>query len=120
MSEAKKILTLESILAADDAKVQTVNVPEWGGDVCVRVMSGTDRDRFESSIMVAGKVSTDQFRAKLVAATVCDEEGKLLCSDQLHVEQLGRKSSVALSRVFDAAQKLNGLTKDDVDEMVKN
>ncbi len=45
------ILTKEAILAADDLPRETVLMPEWGGDVYVRTMSGTDRDAFESSLI---------------------------------------------------------------------
>ena len=34
------------------------------------------------------------------------------------IAALGRKSSAALNRVFEAAQKLSGLTDEDVDELV--
>ena len=40
------ILSKDAILAADDLPRETVHVPEWGGDVYVRTMSGTDRDAF--------------------------------------------------------------------------
>ena len=36
------LLTRDEILAADDIKTEDVEVPEWGGDVRVSVMS---RDR---------------------------------------------------------------------------
>ena len=45
------ILSKDAILAADDLPRETVHVPEWGGDVYVRTMSGTDRDAFETSLI---------------------------------------------------------------------
>jgi len=35
------------------------------------------------------------------------------------VKALGMKSAVALQRVFDVAQRLSGITSDDVDELAK-
>ena len=35
-------------------------------------------------------------------------------------ESLGRKSAKALERVFDVAQRLNGMGADDIKEMAKN
>ena len=46
------ILSKEAILAADDLPREKVNVPEWGGEVLVRTMSGTDRDAFEASLQI--------------------------------------------------------------------
>jgi len=109
----------DEILKAKDMKTMVVSVPEWGGHVTIRVMSSTDRDAFESSILVDGKVQTRNIRAKLCALVLVDGEGKRLFTDQ-DIASLGKKSSAALDRVFSAAQKLNRLTADDVDELVKN
>ena len=43
------MLTREQILGSDDLKRQTVAVPEWGGDVFVRMLTGGERDAFEVS-----------------------------------------------------------------------
>ena len=73
------ILTKEAILAADDLPRETVLVPEWGGDVYVRTMSGTDRDAFESSLIArdgAKEGRMENVRARLVAVDPvrCDGE----------------------------------------------
>jgi hypothetical protein len=119
-----KVLKRDEILAADDMKTVTVSVPEWGGDVIVRTMTGTDRDRFDESIIEYDesgkrKVAWDNLRAKLVAATVVDEIGKPLFSPK-DVELLGRKSAIALQRVFAAAQALNGVGDDELEKAEKN
>jgi hypothetical protein len=36
------------------------------------------------------------------------------------VEALGKKSAAALNRVFEVAQRLSGITDDDVEELAKN
>ena len=45
------MLTREQILQSDDLPCETVPVPEWGGEVQVRTMTGTDRDAFEASLI---------------------------------------------------------------------
>ena len=71
------LLTKERILAVDDIVTEDVDVPEWGGTVRVRGLSGTERDAFESSMIErrGKKVETNltNLRAKLVAASVVDE-----------------------------------------------
>ena len=46
------LLTKEQMLAADDIKSERVEVPEWGGDVMVRGLTGTQRDAWEASMSV--------------------------------------------------------------------
>jgi len=85
-------------------------------------MTGAERDQFESSIVQQrGKnhsVNMVNIRAKLASQTVCDESGKRLFTDA-DVKALGAKSAVALQRVFDIAQRLSGITSEDVDELAK-
>ena len=54
------ILSKEAILAADDLPREIVSVPEWGGQVCVRTMTGTDRDAFETSLLSRDSSSSSQ------------------------------------------------------------
>lgn len=114
------ILSKEQILAADDNKTQVVEVPEWGGEVIIGTMSGYARDRFESSVMGRnGGMNMQNIRAKLVAATVIDEDGNLVFNEK-DIASLGRKSCAALDRVFAAAQKLNAIADEDIEDLAKN
>ena len=117
------LLSKTAILAANDLKSEDVEVPEWGGAVRVRSFTGRERDAFESS-MVRGdgrdrKVDLTNMRARLVGLTVIDESGQRLFTDE-EADLLGAKSGAALDRVFAVAQKLNGLSGADVDELSKN
>jgi hypothetical protein len=112
------MLTKESILAQDDKALRTVAVPEWGGELCVRVMTGAQRDVFEGR--VAGQRKADPsnisgLRALLVSICACDEQGKRLFGEA-DIPALEGKSSVALQRVFDAAAALNGIAPEAVEE----
>ena len=118
-------LTKQQILAADDTKRACLKVPEWGGEVFVRVMSGTERDMFEAEVYGSadrngsGKLNLRNVRAKLAALTLCDESGNRLFTDADIVE-LGKKSAAALDRVFTVAQHLNGFSDKDVEDLAKN
>lgn len=112
------ILSKSEILAAKDQKLISVDVPEWGGEVMVRVMSGTERDRFESEFVGSNK-SVDMVRAKMVAKCLCDERGERLFSES-EVPQLGEKSAAVLDRLFGVCMKHNRFTKDDVEELAGN
>ena len=117
------LLNREAILQAQDLPTERVPVPEWGGEVIVRGLTGAERDRFEQSIVeTRGKdtrVNLRNIRAKLVTLCVVDEEGKRLFKDD-DVELLGRKSAVALNRIFEVAQRLSGLRPEDVEELAGN
>lgn len=107
------MLTKEQILLSDDLPQEPVQVPEWGGEVQVRTMTGTDRDAFEASLI--GKDGRlENVRARLVSLTLCDEAGVRLFSDG-DIDALGQKSAKALDRVFTVAQRLNGIGTDQVE-----
>ena len=117
------LLSKTAILCANDLQIEDVDVPEWGGSVRVRSFTGRERDAFEAS-MVRGegkdrKVDLTNMRARLVGLTVIDEGGQRLFTDE-EVDLLGSKSGAALDRVFAIAQKLNGLSGADVEELTKN
>lgn len=107
------LLSKDQILEASDLQTITVSVPEWGGDVQIRSMTGADRDEFESSMVktdAAGNRVADMsnHKAKLVAMTLVDEDGNRMFT-QDDVTRLAMKSSAALTRVFESAQELNGI-----------
>jgi hypothetical protein len=107
-------LNREDILKAEDLPTRDVDVPEWGGTVLVRGLSGMDRDLYQASMMTRapnGDMIPDlgNMTAKLVSRSVVDEEGNLLFNE-FDVARLGQKSAVALARVNEAAAELSGIT----------
>ena len=117
------ILTKEQIVAVNDITTETVSVPEWGGEVLVKVMSGTERDAFEGSIFEQkGKDiqrNLGNLRAKLVSKCLVDEKGNRLFTDK-EVEIIGKKSAKVLDRIYEVCVKLNGIGPKDVEELTKN
>lgn len=111
-------LSKAAILAADDKKMVDHDVPEWGGKVKLRVMTGTERDRFESEF-VGGNKSVEMVRAKLVAKCLCDDDGNRLFTEQ-EIPELGEKSAAVLDRLFSECMKLNRFSKGDVEDLAKN
>lgn len=115
-------LTKDQILDAEDRKTEDVEVPEWGGTVRVISLSARERDAFEQScVKFKGKKreeNLDNIRARLSALTMVDVNNERLFTDA-EAEALGRKSAAALDRVFMAAQRLNGMTDEDVEELAE-
>ena len=116
------VLNRDDILDANDIQIELVSVPEWGGDVFVKGMTGAERDRFEAGVISldskSEKVDMRDIRAKLCSETICDEVGKKLFN-QADIKALSEKSAAALQRVFEVAQRLSGITDDDVEELAE-
>lgn len=119
-----ELLSREAILGQAEAGElhEDIPVPEWGGKVRVKALSGIERDRYERSILEekkSGRFKTrlEGARAKLVVAAAIDAKGERLFS-QADVEALGRKSAAALNRVWEAAARLAGMKEEDLDELV--
>ncbi len=108
------------LLSTDTQELEKVLVPEWDGHVFVRIMSGSERDRWELSQMdLIKSPGAVNIRAGLCIMTVCDEKGERLFDDSQAVA-LGKKSAVALDRIFDVARRVNKLTDGDIEELEKN
>lgn len=116
------LLNREAILAANDLPTKDVPVPQWGGSVRVRSLTGAERDQFECDILAArrdGKISPGNVRARYVAMCVVDEAGANVFTPA-DIEALGRKSAAALDLVYQEILSFNALTEDDVEELVGN
>lgn len=117
-------LSRAAILGAKDLELTPVPVPEWGGSVFVRSMSGKERLAWEAEIretVVAAKGTEDVSDGELGAAmasqgvqydlvvrTVCDEDGDLLFTAD-DIPALEEKSWTALERVIRAAALASGI-----------
>jgi len=128
------LLSRNSLLAKE--KIEIVEVDLGKDDkgepqsVFVRQMSGRERDVWERSFVKEIKdnkgtvIGHDQafedFRAKLAVVTVCNSEGMLILkpSDAPILSQ--NMSAATLEKIVNAAQKLNAITEEDKEAIVKN
>lgn len=119
------ILSREDILTAQDLVTEGVEVPEWGGSVFIRTLTGTERNTWELEAVPNANRGDYQsmellnLREKLLVKVIVDEEGKRLFTDK-DIKALGEKSAAALDRLFEVAQRLNRLSARDVEELEKN
>jgi hypothetical protein len=116
-------LTRDQIVEADDVEYDVVACPEWGGDVRIKSIKGTQRDAYEASLVVeksgSRSINLRNARAKLIVLCAVDERGALLFNqDDLNV--LGRKNAKPLDRLFDACRTLAGLSDDDVTKLTED
>lgn len=126
-------LTREAILAANVMATEKVPVPEWGGTVTVRGMTGDELEAFlrtQSRDVPAGnragrrggqtekQVSEEFLRARMVAWCVVDDDGNRKFSDD-DVAALNKTSSSALVRIARVVMRLSGLDEDELDRMAE-
>jgi hypothetical protein len=106
------MLTRVSFLAPQPLERRPVVVPGLG--CCfVRAMSAGERDEFE---VAHSKSKNRDFRARLVACTVCDEEGDLVFS-AADIPALSALPASTLQPLVLAATEVNRLTEGDVADL---
>ena len=118
-----KLLSREQLLTKEKLDVTKVEFAKNEG-VYVRQMTGRERDTFEQSIIsfdAKGNVErkTQDFRAKLAVCTVCDAEGNLLFKPEDAAELSMDMSAANLEKIVNVAQKINGMSAEDVEELTK-
>jgi len=112
-------LSKDQILAADDMGLKEVEVPEWGGNVFVRVMTVGERDSYENEWIVNKNKGVENFRSKFLQRVLCDEKGELLFTAS-EIDLLAKKSARVITRIWEAAMRHNALSDGDVEELAKN
>jgi hypothetical protein len=116
-------LTRDQIVRADDLPREEVNVPEWGGSVFVRMMTGSERESIEASFQKRNKKADgfdwQGFRVEVIILTVCDDTGNSLFKKGDEALILG-KSSAVIDRIYMRAMRLNRLGEDDIEDTKKN
>lgn len=104
-------LTVDQILDADDLPAEDMDIPEWGGKIKVRGLTGTERDRMEFVLAEARKnPETANIRAQLVGRCIVKSDGSRMFDDK-KIAALGEKSGAVIDRIFDKVRELSG-TKD--------
>lgn len=111
-------LTADQILSANDMGLKKVSVPEWGGDVFIRVMSVGERDEYERMWIGKKETGIDNFRTQYLARVLCDETGKLLFTRE-QMSALANKSGAVMGKLFDVAMRHNAMTEEDVNDLGK-
>jgi len=125
------MVTLDRKALLEKEKVQIREVDLGNGNcVYVRQMSGRERDHFEQSLIKQVKNNKGQvesyeqnledFRAKLVAATVCTAEGDILLQPSDIPTLSKNMSAVTLDKIVKEAQDINKISEADKEELTKN
>jgi hypothetical protein len=112
-------LTRDEIFAADDKGLVKIAVPEWGGDVWLRVMTVGELDAYTNEAKKKGDGIFDDFRTRYLVKCLVDESGVRLFNNG-DVEKLATKSAKVMNRLWEEALKHNSISDDNVEEEAKN
>jgi hypothetical protein len=116
------LLSRDDILKVDDRRYEEVEVPEWNGTVRLRSLTGAEYDTYQQScIQQKGdqrKVNMRNARAKLILLCAVDTDGNQLFGEA-DLAALGRKNAKPIDRLFEACQKLVGMSEEDLEEMTE-
>lgn len=134
LGPARRCLTAEEILSADDRKdLHWVPTPEWGGPgagIYVAVPSGEDRNRYEQAqkvrkvkrgqrVVEQREMNLDQLHERLMVDFACNEAGDRLFSRD-HVVKLRKKAAAPVARIGSECCRLMGWTEADIADLVGN
>lgn len=111
------LLTKEQIFACEDIRSKVVNIPQWKGDVKIRVMSIADQIEFEA-LNKDKKSDTDIIFAMLSLCCIDNEGNKLF--DKKDLPEIKKKSSAVILKLFKECLDLNSLNEKDLDIKAKN
>lgn len=115
-------LNATKILGAEDTSVVSMEVPEWGGVLYIRVLDGPDRDALAARLLAinaSGGQNPALACAEIVARGACSASGEPLFGPQ-QVGALHRKNPAVLERVAMRICEHNGMTAESHGAAVKN
>ncbi len=110
------LLNRQQFLSADDKRYKIIELPDLGGEVKIRSMSGEDELEFE-------KFKVDKVTSEWVFWAICrycvDENNSPMFTEQ-DLEDIKKKSSASLKKIFEAILDLNIINDEKIREEAKN
>lgn len=129
---------LDIIEKATDTKVESVTVPEWGVTLYVKTLNSVERSEFEceqfreaasnTKFKLGAKKKDSEYdsieamrntKTRLLSYALCDESGKSENPEKVR-KILDKKSSKIIDDLYEIAARLNGLRKEDIEEIAGN
>jgi hypothetical protein len=123
----KKVLGREAFLSASSKlRKELVDVPELGGSIYIRELSGKQLLQYNERIESLQKANPEltpssslELICLMVSLVACDEEGNLLFTEE-DVKALMDNSFVVLNRLAQKALELSGINPKAVAEVTDN
>ena len=114
-----KKLSKDDIFKADDLPTKDMDIPEWGGMLTIRTLTGAERDEWESAFVNQDKIDIRGLKSRLVQLTTMNGDGQQMFT-KADLQKINSKSASVIDRIWHVSRRLSGLTKEDADELVGN
>ncbi len=114
-------LTKEQFFAARPRKVESIELPEFGGTVYVRKLTVAEQTKYEAEISVLGEGDNKGFAAVSLAFWLCTEAGETFISVQEAHEHVGNLSAPEVATILRKGTAINrGIVPAAVEAIAKN
>jgi len=121
--EEKVMLTKEEILKVSDLQTREINIPEWGGSIVMKTMTGEERDTWENRIPIRSsdkKVDIKEMKVRLLILCIRDPKDMTFMFTEKDVVSLNSKNSSVIDRLWQVASEMNGIGGKELEEIRKN
>lgn len=118
----RKFLTKGQAIDVNDTERILVEVPEWGGCLYIRGLSGAEAQEYATNSENAAK-KDEIWKGELLwllSHTLTDENGDLLFPGEEGIKELGKKNNVVLGKLYNLSLRLSILGNEELAELVKN
>lgn len=115
-------LSKDAIFAVKDSDSHEVDVPEWGGSILLRSMTGKQRNDYEHWATTQSKEKVPDYRGireRLIICCAVDENGDALFTES-DLAKLAEKNSEVIDRLHTECRAICGMDEDSVEDAVKN
>jgi hypothetical protein len=115
-----ELLSKEALQKKDDLPTRTVEVPEWGGSVRLRGLSGKKRMQMRRCYDAkTGEIADDEVLAKVLVWSMVGADGKPVLTES-DVPWLIEKNGVVLVRLAEAVMEMSAMTEKSAAEVKEN
>lgn len=122
-SESPKFISREQFLSQKALRTRDIEIPEWGGLVRVKALSGAERDLIEQKQFdqkgKSPRVNVAGFRARLVVFGVVDPDGKRIFTEA-DIPAINEMDGGVIDRIATAVSELSGYTPAEVERLEGN
>jgi hypothetical protein len=109
-------LSRKAILEKVDRVYKNVHIPIWNDDVRLQSMSAEEQLKFHDKVTTMKEMDVAMH---LVVMSCVDEAGNKLFTEN-DVTALKEKNASAIALICEEAQKLNDMSKEDMENLAKN
>lgn len=112
------LLNFENIKNADDLPSKVINIPEWGGDIKIRILSLGERLELDEEF--ENKKEID-ILVKWIAKCCVDDNNNPVFTTEEQIKVLTQKNGDVIMRIFKEIKHLSNLdVTTTVDSLAKN